>query len=120
MFFSAYPIFYQYINAVWPYCPFSPNYGTEYRLEIVDATTDNTVGTALLTTQGLLQEQRDLVVAQGGTPLLRILDGPVCFRGKRRLKLELRSGVRNGFSADFYITPRVSHSNPVDKIQKGK
>lgn len=74
----------------------------EFRLDIIDASTDITVGTALLTTQGILQEQRDILITRYGASLFQFLKGPLQWKGKRLLKLELRTGVKSGFGSDFY------------------
>jgi hypothetical protein len=68
----------------------------------VDGATDKPVGVTLLTTQSLLQEQRDFLVEQGDMPLFPFRKGPIAFEGKRRLVLELRTGLKTGFGLDFF------------------
>jgi hypothetical protein len=68
------------------------DYGREFRLDVVDANTDKPVGTTVLTTQGMLQNQRDLVIQQEGVSLLQLFRGPVQCKGERMMKLELRTG----------------------------
>ena len=78
------------------------HYGILFRVDIVDASTDAVVGTTILTAHGLLQNQRDLLVAQhGGSSVLQAIKGPLRWRGKRRWKLELRSGAKDGFRGVF-------------------
>jgi hypothetical protein len=90
---------------------FRPHYGMEFKLEVIDAGTDVAVGTALITSQGILQEQRDLVVGAGGNPLLQCLRGPIRFEGKRKVILELRKGVKSGFSTDFFVSGKSSRES---------
>jgi hypothetical protein len=68
----------------------------------VDGATDQPVGVTLLTTQSLLQQQRDFLVEQGDMSLFQFHKGPVTFEGKRRLVLELRTGLKSGFGSDFF------------------
>ena len=97
-----------------------PHYGTEFRIEVVDASTEAIIGTTLLTTHGLLQDQRDLVVSQGGVPLLECLNGPLCFKSMRAVTLELRKGVKFGGSSDFFVSSKPSMGHTEGKIQPGK
>jgi hypothetical protein len=94
------------------YFPFSrPHYGTELRIEVVDGATDKPVGVTLLTTQSLLQEQRDFLVEQGDMSLFQFLKGPVKFKGKRRMILELRTGLKTGFGSDFFEASKGSSTS---------
>jgi hypothetical protein len=79
----------------------------EFRLDVIDASTDATVGTTLLTTQGMLQEQRDILIAKHGASLFQFFKGPLQWKGKRPLKLELRTGVKSGFGSDFFAPPKA-------------
>ena len=90
---------------------FSPHYGTEFRIELVDATTDKAIGWTLLPTQSLLMLQRDLIVAQNGLAFQSLLKRPEPFRRKQRLVLELRTGMKNGFSAEFFSPGKLDSSS---------
>lgn len=92
----------------------------EFRLEVIDASTDMTVGTSLITTHGLLQDQRDHSVSEGGTPLLQALNGPICYKSKRNIRLELRTGVKSGYSSDFFVSSKASTAGTGGKQQPGK
>ena len=85
----------------------SPHYGTEFRIEVVDASTDKSVGMFLLTAQALLQEQRDLVVQHSGVSLLSFLYAPGKHEGKRRLICELRTGFKAGFGSEFFSASKT-------------
>jgi hypothetical protein len=81
----------------------------------VDGATDKPVGVTLLTTQSLLQEQRDYLIEQGDMPLFLFRKGPITFEGKRRLVLELRTGLKTGFGSDFFEAakgPSISGPGP--------
>ena len=81
------------------------HYGEEFRLECVDAQTDEVVGTALLSTQGILQMQRDDAIRKYGASLFQCFRGPIVERGTRPgIKLLLRKGVKNAFGLDFYAS----------------
>jgi hypothetical protein len=70
----------------------SHHYGTEFRIEIVNAETDRAVGSALVSTQILLQKQRDHNVEHHGLGLMSIHKGPPSFKGMLRWKIEIRTG----------------------------
>lgn len=78
------------------------HYGVQFRIDVVEANTDFIVGSALFTTQGLLQEQRDAYVEENGSSIFQFLKGPIPWKGKRELKLELRSGIKPGSIDEFY------------------
>jgi hypothetical protein len=80
-------------------------------MEVVDSTTDKPVGVALFTTQSLLQEQRDFLLEQGDIPLFPFLKGPIKFEGKRRLVVELRTGLKTGFGSDFFECSKGSSTS---------
>jgi hypothetical protein len=42
------------------------------------------------------------MVEKGGVGLLSFLEGPTKFEGKRRLVLELRTGLKSGFGSEFF------------------
>ncbi len=83
------------------------HYGEEFRLDCVDARTDEVVGTALLSTQGILQMQRDETIQRDGALLVQCFRGPIVERGTRPgIKLMLRKGVKNAFGLEFYVSSR--------------
>ena len=84
-----------------------PHYGMEYKLEVIDANTDKPVGSCLLSTQGLLQWQRDDMFAQPDRILLSLLHLRK-YSEPRRVKLELRTGVKDGFGLNFYNSSEVA------------
>ena len=97
------------------------SYGEEFRLDCVDARTDQTVGSALLSTQGILQMQRDEVILKCGASLLQCFAGPIVERGIRApTKLMLRKGVNKAFGLDFYVPPKeMSHESKDGTAEKG-
>lgn len=81
------------------------HYGEEFRLDCVDAQTDEVVGTALLSTQGILQMQRDEAIHRYGASLFQCFRGPIVERGVRPgIKILLRKGVKNAFGLEFYVS----------------
>ena len=87
-----------------------PHYGMEYKVEVVDANTDRPVGSCLLSAQGILQWQRDDLLSSVDRLFLSFFH----FRDysePRRLRLELRKGVKDGFGLNFYNSARVTESN---------
>ncbi|CAJ1956497.1 unnamed protein product [Cylindrotheca closterium] len=72
------------------------DYGREFRLDIVDSNTDAIVGSAMLTTQGILQRHRDLAVQRNGASLFQFAKGPIKADGTLEMKLQLRSNAKNG------------------------
>jgi hypothetical protein len=92
---------------------FRPHYGMEYRIDVIDATTDKAIGTGLITTQGLLQQQRDYLLEEKQLPFLSFIRKPIHFTEMRRIVIELRAGLRNGYSNDFY-TPAKSRLSSSD------
>lgn len=87
---------------VFTYTHFSPHYGSDFRIELVDATTDNTIGTTIVPAQSLLQRQRDFVIETEGASFLRYIQKPLVFKGKIRLELELRHDMKNSSAMDFF------------------
>lgn len=77
------------------------HYGTEFRIECVDASTDKPIGTSLITTQSLLQQQRDYLIEEKKVPFLSFVR-PIRFTELRRITVELRAGLKSGFSTDFF------------------
>ena len=86
----------------------SSHYGTEFKIEVVDGSTDQAIGSKLLTTQGLLQWQRDNV---GWCLSLNSVMNEEPVRLERRtVCFELRTNVKTGFGLDFYNTGKVSET----------
>ena len=78
----------------------SKDYGTVFRIDVVDATTDKPIGTTVVTTQGVLQEQRDFLIEEKGMPYLYfVMQGPLKFEKVRRTVIELRTGLNE---TDFF------------------
>jgi hypothetical protein len=70
------------------------HYGTVFRIDVIDATTDKAIGSSIVTTQGILQRQRDFLIEEKQMPFLYFLmQGPLQFDKVRRLVLELRTGL---------------------------
>jgi hypothetical protein len=84
------------------------HYGTEFKIDVVDATTDLTVGTKLLTTQGLLQWKRDSI--GWGLPLTSLLNEEPITLLKEGVCMELRTNVKSGFGIDFYNSNKISEN----------
>ena len=81
-----------------------PDYAMEYRIELVDASSEKSVGSTLLTAQSLLQLQRDELIAEKGVAaFIRGLRNPERYAKQRHLALELRTGVKTGFGSDYFI-----------------
>jgi hypothetical protein len=95
-----------------------PHYGTEFRIELIDATTDRPMGKGLLTTQGLLQQQRDYLIEEKRAPFLSFLR-PIKFTDLRHLTIEFRGGLKNGFSTDFFSTSKKS-STTDEELRPGR
>jgi hypothetical protein len=71
---------------------------------VLDASTDASIGSNLVTTHGLLQWQRDKVALDGGLELSSIITQEPLKTKRRKVILELRSGVKSGFGLDYYKT----------------
>ena len=87
------------------------NYGTEYRLEIVDADTDTAVGTCLLPAQTLLQWQRDDTSTSSGRSLASIFDIRKQTGMRKKTFMELRTGIKSGFGLDFFNASKRERSD---------
>ena len=73
---------------------------------MVDANTDRAVGSCLLSPQAILQMHRDKLMSRWDQLLLSLLH----FRDESepsRMKLELRSSVKDGFGLNFYNSIKV-------------
>jgi hypothetical protein len=64
------------------------------------------VGTALLSTQGILQDQRDEEIKKHGASLFQCFRGPLVAKGQSWKRVMLRTGVKNAFGLDFYVTSK--------------
>jgi hypothetical protein len=89
------------------------HYGVQFRIDVVEADTDTIVGSALLTTQGILQTQRDSYIAEHGVSLIQFLKGPIPWMGKRKMKIKLRSGIKGGASTDEFFSLPPPKSNGI-------
>lgn len=87
----------------------SPHYGVEFRLDVVDASTDTVVGTTTLTTHRLLQDQRDHVLGSK-ISLLQFAGGPLRWKGLRPMLLELQTKSRG--SVDLFGTSKQGGTSP--------
>lgn len=96
------------------------HYGVEFRIDVVEADTDTIVGSTFLTTQGILQEQRDTYIAENGASLLQVLNGPIPCKAARTIKLKLRSGIKAGASADEYYSFPTKGSGNSSKGSSGE
>lgn len=95
------------------------HYGVEFRLEVLDANTDRPVGSSLLTTQGLLQRQRDAMSVQEGLTLQSLLDPRRQRPWRSTVKLELRMGVKSGFGLDFFNAAKMKGSTAATAKDEG-
>ena len=87
-----------------------PHYGMEYRVDVVDAYSNKAVGTMLVTAQSLLQLQRDRCIVEDSIDafLPRIhKDGTA---KPMLLKMELRTGFKDGFGSDYFVPTRARNS----------
>jgi len=93
------------------------HYGVQFRIDVVEANKDTIVGSVLLTTQGILQTQRDSYIAEHGVSLIQFLKGPIPWMGKRKIKLKLRSGIKgNACTDDFFSLPTPNGNGITSKI----
>lgn len=91
------------------------HYGMQFRLDVVDANTESVFGSTVLTTQGILQEQRDLYISKHGASIFQFMQGPIPWEGTRNRKLELRAGIKGASIHDFFSVPSKSSGGPKDK-----
>jgi hypothetical protein len=78
-----------------------PHYGMEYKLEVIDSNTDKPIGSYLLSAQSLLQWQRDDMFSSMDK-ILHSFFHLRKFSEPRRVKLELRTGVKDGYGLNYY------------------
>jgi len=95
------------------------HYGVAFRIDVVEADTDAIIGSALLTTQGILQEQRDAYIAEHGVSLLQFLKGPIAWIGTRNMKLRLQSGIKVGASVDEFYAINTSSKGSSARRKRG-
>ena len=101
--------------------PHSPHYGTEYRIEVIDANTDQVVGTALFPAQSLLQWQRDEMSTSTSLPLRSKLDIRAQREFHKKKTIELRQGVKSGFGLDYFNTAKKKDDSPkADSTDEGR
>jgi len=91
------------------------HHGIEFRIDVFDAARDKPVGCTLLSTQGLLQWQRDELEREEGISITSTLTQKPMKAKKRKIILELRTGVKKGFGLDFYTAKK-----PSDIIRSGE
>jgi hypothetical protein len=91
-----------------------PHYGAEFRIELVDSATDTSVGSALITTQSMLQLQRDSFARKCVLPLGSLFHGPKAIVAQEHLVIELRK-MNGGFSSEFFAPSRLT-----DKTSRGE
>lgn len=82
-----------------------PHYGTEFKIEVIDANVDKVIGSSFITTQGLLQRQRDFLIEEKGSPFSSFLYPKPC-REPLDLVLELRTEMDK--SLDYFSPPPTS------------
>lgn len=76
----------------------------------MDAYTDKPIGMAVLTAQGLLQQQRDNMVAADGYAVINPFQRPASCTEIRRWRLELRTGIKNG---DYFASTKGRKSGEI-------
>ena len=87
------------------------HYGVQYRIDVVESDTDMIIGSAVLTTQGILQAQRDLYISEHGVSLFQSLKGPIPWMGKQKMRLSLRSGIKGDASTDDFFSLSTPKGN---------
>lgn len=93
-----------------------PHYGAEFRVELVDASTNDPLGAGVITTQSLLLRQRDAFVEKHGLPILFPFRRPPSYDAQPIL-LELLAGVKSG--ADYFSVTKAT-SNATGNKAKGE
>lgn len=96
-----------------------PHYGTEYRIELVDANTDKVVGTCLFPVQSLLQWQRDAMSTSTTLPLPSILDIRKQGLMRKKTVVALRTGVKSGYGLDYFNAGKKDGTNKGDTTDSG-
>jgi hypothetical protein len=81
-----------------------PHYGMVYRIDVIDAYSNHSVGTTLLTAQSMLQLQRDRDVKERGLDAFIPRGRTTEFLKPVRLNLELRTGFKDGFDSDYFAS----------------
>ena len=74
----------------------------EYRVDVIDAKTERSIGSTMLTAQGLLEWQREVHIRDAGlaafTPGMRHAPSS----SFRSMQVELRSGLKAGFGIHYF------------------
>jgi hypothetical protein len=97
--------------------PQSHHFGNEYCIEIIDGSSDATLGFSVVTAQTILQEQRDYLIHELKVPLIALCFAPVKFTQKRKVRLDLRSPDKDRGSLSFFNNPNGKSSG---KSNSGK
>jgi len=92
------------------------HYGTEFKIEVLDASTEYVVGSSLVSTQGLLQWQRDDLALEGGLTMNSVIAQAPLTMKKRKVVIELRTGVKSGFGLDYYNADKLGGSTRAGEI----
>lgn len=80
-----------------------PDYGMEFRIDLIDAISDKPIGSTLLSAQAILQRQRDFFMRQDTIDRKRLLDWRRSIdNGNDDFWLELRTGSKRGFGLEFF------------------
>jgi hypothetical protein len=89
-----------------------------FRIDIIDATTDKAIGSSIVTTQAILQLQRDFLIEEKQMPFLYFLrQGPLKFDKVRRTVLELRTGLNEN---DFFNPSKLQQISASPTPQDSK
>ncbi|GKY94104.1 hypothetical protein MPSEU_000376800 [Mayamaea pseudoterrestris] len=94
------------------------HYGSEFLVELIDATNDKPIGKTLITTQCLLQLHRDALVEQSISSYFSLLLGQAKYESLH-LKLALRSGVKRGFGYDFFVESKSAATATAELLSPG-
>ena len=92
-----------------------PHYGSEFRIELVDAATDKTLGTELLTTQSILHKQRDYLIETKG--IVGYYRNILRYNSRRLLQVGLRFDMDKTTGSQYFSAPKATHQTR--KTQKG-
>jgi hypothetical protein len=96
----------------------SPHYGCAYRIDLVDALTDKPIGSSFLTTQSILQLQRDSDFGGGLFQFLNFFGVNQRTPPKIPLRIDLRHDMKDATTLEYFSPPPPSpHSS---KVHRGK
>lgn len=91
---------------------------------MIDANTEEVVGTALFPAQSILQWQRDEMSTSSSLPLRTVLDIRAQREMHKKKVIELRKGVKSGFGLDYFNTAKkkddASKSDTSDEGRAGE